>query len=347
MPADLAGRKGAVALPKRRAIWLFTAVIAVILPVAAMADQVPAALLPLSNSKEAIAADLARQIAMCSQRQDSRNIAFRGCVDWHSAVHGMWALVAYEKATGDHQYARLVASILNKQGVAQELEHLRQSPSFEMPYGRAWFLRLAMDHNALTGSPDLLAMGDAVSQSLRDYFRRIKIDPLSREYDSASWALINLFDYARYRGHGELQAEVEGWIAKTFVSRDQKCPSDQQSGEFMAICTNWAALVSRVMEKEAYARWLDKFIELNGLPAPVTNPMRAHHHGLNFSRAWGLWDMYAKSGRSDVLDAYVASFDRGFKPSSNWNGSYYEVGHWVAQFGMFALQPLFGAKAGR
>ena len=334
-------------MTKRRAIWSFAAVIAITLPVAAMADQVPAALLPLSTNKQAIAADLARQIAMCSQRQDSKNIAFKGCVDWHSAVHGLWALTAYEKATGDHQYAKLVSSILTKQGVAQEREHLRQSPAFEMPYGRAWFLRLAMEQHSLTGSSDLLEMGDEVSLSLREHYRRVKIDPFSREYDSASWALINLFDYASYRNLGELRTEVEGWIKRYFVSRDLKCPSDQQSGEFMAICTNWAALVSRVMDKEAYARWLDKFIATNGLPSPVTNPMRAHHHGLNFSRAWGLWDMYDKSGRSDVLDAYVASFDHGFKPSSNWNGSYYEVGHWVAQFGMFALQPLFGAKAGR
>jgi hypothetical protein len=190
-------------------------------------------------------------------------------------------------------------------------------------------------------------MGDEVALSIRDYYRRTKIDAFSGAYDSASWALINLFDYAKYRNLADLQTEVAGWIGKYFVSRDPRCPPGQDNGEFMAVCTNWAALVSRVLDRDAYSQWLDKFIAINGLPTPVLNPTTAHHFGLNFSRAWGLWDMYDKSGRTDVLDAYVAHFNHGFQPSSNWQGSYYDVGHWVAQFGMFALQPLFGPKAGR
>ena len=56
---------------------------------------------------------------------------------------------------------------------------------------------------------------------------------------------------------------------------------------------------------------------------------------------------YATSGRPDVLEAYVAHFNNGFTPASNWRGNYMAVGHWVAQFGLFALQPLFGSDAGR
>ncbi len=83
----------------------------------------------------------------------------------------------------------------------------------------------------------------------------------------------------------------------------------------MAICTNWAALVSRVLDREAYAAWLDKFIETNGLPHPVTDPCTDHDFGLNFSRAWGLWDMYDKTGRADVANAYAEHFHRGFAPA--------------------------------
>jgi hypothetical protein len=329
------------------AIRLFACACTVALTAAAAAAEPPASLAPLLANKNAIAADLARQIAMCSARKDTDYPAFTGCVDWHSAVHGIWALIAYEKATGDHQYAPLVSSILKEPAIQQERDDLRRTPAFEMPYGRAWFLRLAMEQNASTGSSELLDMGDEVAFSIRDYYRRTKIDVFSGAYDSASWALINLFDYAKYRNLVDLQTEVAGWIGKYFVSRDPRCPSGQDNGEFMAICTNWAALVSRVLDRDAYSQWLDKFIEINGLPTPVLNPTTAHHFGLNFSRAWGLWDMYDKSGRTDVLDAYVAHFNHGFQPSSNWQGSYYDVGHWVAQFGMFALQPLFGPKAGR
>jgi hypothetical protein len=314
---------------------------------AAAAAEVPQALAPLLEQKQAIVAELARQIAFCSARKDTDHPAFKGCVDWHSAVHGIWALLAYQRATGDTKYAALVASILDKQALAREREHLRQAPMFEMPYGRAWFLRLAIEHRKLTASDDLSPFADDVAASMRDYYRTRRIDRFSGAYKSDSWALINLIDYARDRRLADLEADVTGWIKKDFVEVDPKCPPASERGEFMAVCTNWAALVARVLNKSDYTAWLDRFIAVNGLPTPVAQADGDHEFGLNFSRAWGLWDMYDKSGRADVAKAYAAHFNRGFAPDTNWRGSYMAVGHWVAQFGMFASQPLFGPVKGR
>jgi len=311
--------------------------------------QVPQALAPLAEKKQAIAAELARQVAYCSRRHDTDHPAFKGCVDWHSSVHRVWALVAYQRATGDSQYAALVASILDRQALAREREHLKQSVMFEMPYGRAWFLRLAIEHHKLTGADDLLPFADDVAASMRDYyrFRARRIDRFSGAYSSDSWALINLIDYARHRHLADLEADVTGWIEQNFVEVGPKCPLVAERGEFMAVCTNWAALVARVLDRADYAAWLDRFIAVNALPVPVAQADADHEFGLNFSRAWGLWDMYDKSGRADVAKAYAAHFDHGFAPDTNWRGSYMAVGHWVAQFGMFALQPLFGPEKGR
>ena len=311
------------------------------------AAEAPPELAALDHDKQTMAAELAHQIAYCSGRQDTPHPAFKGCIDWHSAVHGVWALLAYQRATGHAQYASLVASILNKEALAQERAHLQQAPLFEMPYGRAWFLRLAIEHHRLTGSEDLLPFADEVAFSLRDFYRRRGIDRFSGAYQSASWALINLFDYAQHRHLAELEAEVKDLVRKNFVEVDPKCASFRERGEFMAICSNWAALVSRVLTREDYGPWLDKFIAMNSLPAPLTHFDSDHEFGLNFSRAWGLWDMYAASGRADVAAAYAVHLKAGYQPASNWRGSYQAVGHWVAQFGLFALQPLFGPVAGR
>src|SRR5262249_49432385 len=146
---------------------------------------------------------------------------------------------------------------------------------------------------------------------------------------------------------GELECEATCWINKSFVDMEPTCAYERERGNFMAICTNWAALVSRVLEAQQYAGWLDRFIAANGLPSPIVHANGDHELGLNLSRAWGLWDMYAQSGRADVAEAYAAHLDRGLTPSSNWRGSYMVVGHWVAQFGMFAMQPLFGPERGR
>jgi Protein of unknown function (DUF2891) len=313
----------------------------------ASAPKAQASLAPLMERKQAIAAALAQQVAYSSQREDTTHPAFKGCVDWHSSVHGVWALVAYQRATGDRQYAPLVSSILNKPALIREEQHLRRAPAFEMPYGRAWLLRLAIDHHHLTGSNDLVAFGDEVAISLLDYYRGHAIDRFSGAYQSASWALINLLDYARHRRLAELETEVVGWVTTSFVDVAPKCTGDGERGGFMAVSTNWAALVARVLDQDDYAKWLDTFIATNGLPTPLTDRNSDHEFGLDFSRAWGLWDMYAKTGRAEVLKAYVDHFNNGLVPASNWRGSYMVVGHWVAQFGMFALQPLFGPERGR
>ena len=313
----------------------------------AEAARLPSFLAPLLERKRAIAGDLARQAAFCSRRKDTDHPAFRGCIDWHSSVHGVWALVAYQRATGDRQYEALVNSILEQEALAREREHLQREPLFEMPYGRAWFLRLAIDHRKLTASDALLPFADEVAMSLRDYYRTQPVDRFCGAYQSCSWAMINLFDYARVRHLSDLEAEVEERIAAGFIDVDQRCAPDHECGEFMAVGTNWAALVGRILDRDSYSCWLETFIAANGLPKPLKSHRSDHEHGLNFSRAWGLWDMYQGSGRDDVLKAYLDHFEGGVTPTSNWRGDYRAVGHWVAQFGMFALQPLFGSEAGR
>jgi hypothetical protein len=311
------------------------------------AARVSPELAAFQDSKDLIAADLARQVAYACQRRDTAHPAFKGCVDWHSAVHGVWALIAYQRATGDARYSSVVASILNGTALRLERAHLLRSPQFEMPYGRAWFLRLAIDHHRLTGTDDLFAFADEAAASLHDHFRAGRIDPMSQAYASCSWALINMLDYARHRQQGDHEAELVGWIKQSFVDAEPACGYACERDAFMAVCTNWAALVARVLDRAAYQDWLDRLIARNGLPSPILHAASDHEFGLNFSRAWGLWDMYAASGRAELAKAYAAHLDRGLTPASNWRGSYMAVGHWVAQFGLFALQPLFGAERGR
>jgi hypothetical protein len=311
------------------------------------AAPAPPELARLQNDKVGIVAELARQVAYASRRRDTTHPAFRGCVDWHSAVHGVWALIAYQRAAGDAQYAGLAASILNKEALRAEREHLLRSPQFEMPYGRAWFLRLAIDHHRLTGTDDLLAFADDVATSLRDHFCVQGIERMSAAYASASWALINMLDYSRHRRAAELEDELVSLIRKSFVDAEPACGYACERDSFMAVGTNAAALVARVLDRAAYGSWLDRFIVENGLPSPVLRATSDHEFGLNFSRAWGLWDMYAASGRVDIARCYAEHLHRGLTPATNWRGDYMLVGHWVAQFAMFAMQPLFGPEQGR
>jgi hypothetical protein len=211
-----------------------------------------------------------------------------------------------------------------------------------MPYGRAWFLRLAIEHRLRFDNLLLKQMADEVLTSLIEYFTRHGVNPRSVEYDSASWALINMYDYARLAGDERALTVVREWIVKNFAQESAVCDLSDEHGTFMAVCTNRAWLASRVMEREQFQVWLKKFFGRQELPKPIIKPVNWHHYGLNFSRAWGLWEIYSSTGDPKYADAYVAHFREGYDDAKKWRGDYRGVGHWVPQFGMFALQGLFG-----
>ena len=305
----------------------------------------------LRTDGAAIAGELAETIARCVARRDTSHAAFRGCIDWHSAVHGAWALVAYARATGDTRHEALVARILSPAGVARERALVSAEPGFEMPYGRAWFLRLAREHEDAHGNGVLRPMAEEVLASLMAYYDRRAPNPRRGSYDSDAWALINMLEYAEWSQNAAALTAIRGWVHAHFVRHEGACDYGLEAGHFMAVCTNWAWLVSKVLDDGQLDSWLNAFFARPGLPRPVTSPVNWHHHGLNFSRAWGLWGLYAASGsaarKQAYLDAYVAHFRATYDRPSRWRGSYEGVAHWVPQFGMLALQPVLGADPKR
>ena len=113
----------------------------------------------------------ATQAAMCFAREDTPEPIFHGCVDWHSASHAAWALSFYQRNTGDTRYAAQLEAEFTPADIAAEATRLRNNPRFEMPYGRAWFLRLAVERMRM-GDHRFDAMAREVALSLRDLLPR-------------------------------------------------------------------------------------------------------------------------------------------------------------------------------
>ncbi|WP_028865251.1 DUF2891 family protein [Psychromonas aquimarina] len=287
--------------------------------------------------------DLLVPIQSCVRRQDTKHVLFHGCVDWHSSVHGVWALTAASRLTNSDKLHKFVKSQLTPNKIKAERNFLKQNPEFEMPYGRAWFLRLAIEFNMAYDDNRLKKFADEVADSLVKYFNNHSILPLSDSYTSASWALINLRSYGIASGRKELIDFVDQLVSKHFIVFNQPCPldSDKQNRSFMAGCTNWAWLVSEVLEKEEYKVWINRFIPNPELINPIQHSSSSHMYGLNFSRAWGLWRIYLATKDERWLRLYIEHFEFSIQRPSWWAGNYQTVGHWVAQFGMFALIPLF------
>jgi hypothetical protein len=71
---------------------------------------------------------------------------------------------------------------------------------------------------------------------------------------------------------------------------------------------------------------------------PVTRPQMAHHHALNFSRAWSLFAIYEATHQEKLLEVYLDHMQDTLARPAWWRGDYRAVAHWVPQFGLFALQ---------
>ena len=307
----------------------------------ASAAPLPEAAAALVEQRAAIAFNLSHPIAECVARRDTEHPAFHGCIDWHSAVHGTWALIAYQRATGDARYAALVASTLDPNALDAERRYLREHPDFEMPYGRAWFLRLALEHARATNSTLLQPMGDEVAQSLVARYTREPPALESSSYGSASWALINLHDYARARGDATTIAFVVAQVRARFLDGVARCRAPDEAPEFMAVCSNVLWLVAKTLPPAEVGPWLARHAPLALELAPITAPRRAHEYGKNFSRAWGLWGLYQVTGDPRWAEHWARHIVAGYRDPRHWAGDYHQVAHWVAQFGMFALQPTF------
>src|SRR5262249_17268162 len=156
---------------------------------------------------------------------DTAHPAFHGCIDWHSACHATWALLAHRRLTGDAKYASIVDEILMPQKLAAEAADLAARPDFEMPYGRAWFLRLALEDRLITGSTRCGPMGREMADSLVAKYRASPPNPFAREYASPAWALTNLLDYARMENKPDFETFVREMAAAHFVPALDRQPS--------------------------------------------------------------------------------------------------------------------------
>jgi hypothetical protein len=286
-------------------------------------------------------ADLLAQVpARHVLRHDTVHPAFHGCIDWHSACHAVWALLAHRRLTGDACHGPIVDQILMPAKMVAEAADLAHRPDFEMPYGRAWFLRLALEDRAVTGSTRLLFVGREIADSLVAHYRAKPPQPLSREYANPCWALTNLWDYAHAENRPDLIAFVRETVSTHVLPSLAHLPAPAEEetwADFMAVTPNLCELLVRTRVAPV-ADVLEKAgARLTSL-TPVTEPTKPHHYALNFSRAWSLFALYEAGGDDRLLASYLDHMEMGLGHPSWWRGDYRSVAHWVPQFAMFALQ---------
>ncbi len=289
--------------------------------------------------------------------------AFYGCFDWHSAVHGHWAMVRLLRqfpalpeapevraVLGRH----LTAGVLAREAAFFRLERVR---TFERPYGWGWYLRLYGELLALD-DPDARAwaaaarpLAELLSERTRDYLEKLTVPIRAGTHANTAFALVHMLDAARVAVDRPLEEAITR-RARDFYLGDRRCPTAYEpSGEdFISPCLAEADLMRRVLPAGELVPWLAGFLpaltsdDFAPLRRPVAvrdreDPRIGHLIGLAFHRAWCLSGVAAALPPADPRRPVLERLARVHRQAGldEMFDSGYGGAHWLASFAIYLL----------
>lgn len=285
--------------------------------------------------------------------------AFYGCFDWHSSVHGHWALVKLLKLFPQlPERQEIVAKLgqnLTADNIAKEVSFFRipNNANFERTYGWAWLLKLQQeldtwnDPAAAELARNLKPLADTIAAKYKTFLPKLNYPIRVGEHSNTAFGLAFAWDYAVHTGDGALQQLVEA-KAQMFYGNDTGCPVAWEPGgfDFFSPCLIEADLMARIFDAETFRVWFTRFLpplaQPGGTLAPAlvtdrADPKLVHLDGLNFSRAWCLKNIAAKLPapvQSNLLSLAETHLQTSlpFFISGEYGGE-----HWLVSFALCAL----------
>ncbi len=289
-------------------------------------------------------ADLGEPILDCVARDDTSYPVFHGCYDWHSAVHGTFALLVLGRLLEDDTYLEAAERELDADALDEELILLsRGDLAFEVPYGLSWLLVLARER-ARGGHDDLAPLAEEAARQLEDHVfslsdSAIQSRLLNANYDNLSWEVLNLALWAQHQGDAETAALLEDFVRDAMLPQSTECllEREERTRDFFPPCLHFARLVLTVLPEDEAQTWLASALPADWALEPLTSAPVPHLAGLNFSRSWGLYALAHATGDEDLRDMYVDHVETHLAMPELWAENYDSYAHWVAQFGVYAV----------
>jgi len=287
--------------------------------------------------------------------------SFYGCYDWHSAVHGYWQLVRVLGVLPEHPLAGPIGEALDRAlapwSISVEMDYLSAFPSFEVPYGMAWVLKLAQELRGLPGGSAAgwraaIAPLEAHAASALDrYAARLPLPVRTGMHNQTAFALGFALDWCRAASDDGLRKRLEA-RCRRFYMADRGAPLtwEPSAADFVSPALAEADLMRRVLEPAAFAGWLDDFLGPDAaqtlavrLPparvADYADGQLAHFCGLNLSRAWMLRGIGQALSESNPLGSACAALAQAHL-EAGWEDALHEdymVSHWAPSFLLYAL----------
>jgi hypothetical protein len=289
--------------------------------------------------------------------------AFFGCLDWHSAVHGHWAMLRvlglYPDLPEAAAMRERLAQHLTAQRIAGELAFFRaeRNRTFERPYGWGWLLRLYAELGrhpepaARQWQAALQPLAEHLAGATIDYLGRLSTPVRAGTHYNTAFALAHMLDAARVTGMQPLAAAIDS-SARRFFAADRDCPTAYEpSGEdFLSPCLAEADLMRRILPPPEFAAWLDRFLppvdaeRFAPLRTPVSvrdrhDPKIGHLIGLAFHRAWCFEGIASALPGPDARRASyrnLAALHRQAGLAQMFDAGY-GGSHWLASFAIYLL----------
>ena len=283
---------------------------------------------------------------------------FYGCFDWHSAVHGHWSLVKllkeFPNVKGKDEAIEKLKTTITKENILKEVEYFegKHNKSYERTYGWAWLLKLAeelhsWDHPEASKLEEALQpLTNLIVEKYLEFLPKLVYPIRVGEHTNTAFGLSFAIDYAKTLKNTELEDLIKS-RSRDFYLEDQNCPLTwEPSGfDFLSPCLEEAGLMKKVLAKEEYLLWLDKFLpnlkepsfQLEvGKVSDRKDGKLVHLDGLNFSRAWCLKEIASAGNEYNHLIKIANDHVNYSLPSLV--GDSYEGGHWLGSFAIYACQ---------
>ncbi len=278
-------------------------------------------------------------------RRDTQHPAFCGCIDWHSSVHGAYALLIAARLIGRRDWAKVVDATLTKDCLDAECSSLQQGElDHELPYGFSWFLALAIERERGWGRCDLRPLATEIGLRLEQWMFSLTAGEVirhfkRREYGNLAWALLNVWEWGQWTANQLLLDKLLDFTRKWVVLLDEMLPPsyDEVTDEFFAASLQRTRVIITVLPRDESQAWLKSFYAKALYLTPLSQASTPHSAGLNFSRAWTFWTLYVCTGEEHYRNSYVEHIVTHMQLPECWRDDYRKHGHWVPQFGIYAI----------
>jgi len=283
--------------------------------------------------------------------------AFYGCFDWHSSVHGHWTLVTILREFPDFKYREEILAKLNKtitkENILKEIEYFndKHNKDYERTYGWAWLFKLdevlreSDFPKSMILHENLKPLVELLSAKFIEFLDKLNYPIRVGEHSNIAFGMSFAYDFAK-KYDSKLAAKIEE-KAKQYFINDCGCPLTWEPGgtDFLSPCLQEASLMMKVLPEKEFKKWLKNFMpgfEKNPAkflkPAIVTDRSDgklAHLDGLNFSRAWCLFEMGKALNNQKMIDLGTEHFNYSYEKMDSGE---YAGAHWLASFALYAME---------